>query len=58
MDSKRFCVISNVGIQDNLTGEIYTNHRSLCNLLNDLNDRCDGFAEELYDLRLEKLKGE
>lgn len=50
-DCKRFKVIPNVGVKDDLTGKIYTTHRELAKALNDESDRADRIAEEYYDLK-------
>lgn len=49
---KRFRVIQNVGIEDDLTGKIYSNYREICELLNSENDRRNEIAEELFELKL------
>lgn len=50
-DCKRFRVIRNVGVLDDLTGKIYNNYRDICKLLNDEAERRDEIAEELFDLK-------
>lgn len=47
---KRFRVIPNVGILDDLTGEIYTTNRDICNLLNNEDNQRNEIAEKYYDL--------
>ena len=51
---KRFSVIRDVGIEDNLNGKVYTNHRDICVVLNRLNDKADSFAEKLWEIQMEK----
>ena len=50
-DCKRFRVIRDVGILDDLTGKIYNNYRDICKLLNDEDKRRNEIAEELFDLK-------
>ena len=50
-DCKRFKVIENVGVLDDLTGKIYNNYRDICKLLNDEDKRGNEIAEELFDLK-------
>ena len=47
---KRFKVIPNVGIKDDLTGEILTNDRDICNKMNKVSDRSDEIVEEFFDV--------
>lgn len=50
-DCKRFKVIKNVGVLDDLTGKIYNNYRDICKLLNDEDKRRNEIAEELDNLK-------
>ena len=50
-DCKRFRVIRDVGVLDDLTGKIYNNYRDICKLLNDEDKRRNEIAEELFELK-------
>ena len=50
-DCKRFKVIPHVGVEDDLTGKIYSTYRDFAKILNDENDRANRIAEEYYDLK-------
>lgn len=50
-DCKRFRVIRDVGVLDDLTGKIYNNYRDICKLLNDEDKRRNEIAEELENLK-------
>lgn len=52
MMNKHYNVIPNVGIKNNLTGEIYTNNRSICKELNMISQKSNELAEELYEFKL------
>lgn len=53
-DCKRYEVLPNVGVEDNLTGKIMTTYREFAKELNHLSDRNDKLVEELYDSKGEK----
>lgn len=53
---KRFRVISDVGVIDNSSGEIYRSHQNLCKLLNAVNDRADRNADELLEYKKLMMK--
>lgn len=50
---ERFIVIDGVGIEDDLTGKIYTNFMELCAILNQVNRKSDKNVELYFDV-LEK----
>jgi len=47
---KRFRVIPHVGIEDDLTGQTFTNFKELCNVLNKIDERANKNAEKYYDI--------
>ena len=47
---KRFRIIPNVGVKDDLTGEILSTFRDFCNALNKVDERANLNAELYYDL--------
>ena len=47
-------MIKNVGVKDELTGKIYSNHRELCKLLNETSEKSDENAEKYYDCLINK----
>lgn len=47
---KRFRVIPHVGIEDDLTGQTFTNFKVLCNVLNKIDERANKNAEKYYDI--------
>ena len=49
--TNRFHHLHGIGIEDSLTGRIYTNKHTITNLLNDLNDKADKNAEQYWRLR-------
>ena len=51
-DCKRYQLIPNVGIEDNLTGNIMTTMREYCHQLNKLNKHNDTLIEESYPIIL------
>lgn len=52
MTEKRFEYGWDNKIKDTLTGRVYSgDNEVICDLLNELNDKADKFAEELYDLK-------
>lgn len=52
-DFKRFRVIPDVGVYDELTGNISSTHRELCSQLNYLSEKADHNAELYYDKKSE-----
>lgn len=50
-DCKRFEIIKNVGIQDNLTGRLMLTMTECCNQLNKESNKADQLAEELYNIK-------
>lgn len=48
---KRFLIIPNVGIEDTLTGEIFTNNQETVKALNLCDTRANRNAELYYDLK-------
>lgn len=55
--TNRFRIISNVGIYDEVDGRIYSDIRSICRLLNKVNNRADRNADLLWDV-LDKIGDE
>ena len=53
-DCKRFKVIKNVGVLDDLTGEVLSTYRDLARVLNEVDERANKNAEMYYDLLYEK----
>ena len=53
-DCKRFKVIRDVGVLDDLTGEILTTFRDFARALNTIDERANKNAEMYYDLLYEK----
>ena len=53
-DCKRFKVIENVGVLDDLTGEVLSTYRDLARVLNEVDERANKNAEMYYDLLYEK----
>ena len=51
---KRFRLIKHVGIEDDLTGKIYTNFREICNQLNKISEKSDKNAEKYFDVLQQK----
>ena len=47
----RFHHITGIGIEDSLTGRIYTNKNTITNLLNELNTQKNHNAEQYWQLR-------
>lgn len=48
-DCKRFEIIKNVGIQDNLTGELLMTMRDCCRVLNENDERANKVVEDTYE---------
>lgn len=56
-DGKRFEYYRNSQmILDDLTGYTYNGNKKVCNLLNQISDKSDSIAEELFDRELEYEK--
>ena len=53
-DCKRFKVIRDVGVLDDLTGEILTTFNDFARALNTIDERANKNAEMYYDLLYEK----
>lgn len=53
-DIKRFYVIPNVGVCDDLTGKIYHTYRDFAKLLNQIDERANKNAEDYYDLLMKQ----
>lgn len=51
---KRYEVIQNVGVEDNLTGKIMTTYREFAKELNSLSDKNDALVEKFYKPKGEK----
>lgn len=49
-DCKRFYVIPNVGVKDDLTGEVLTSYKDFAKALNCIVKKADNIAEKYYDL--------
>ena len=49
--TNRFHHITGIGIEDSLTGRIYTNKHTITNLLNELNTQKNHNAEQYWRLR-------
>ncbi len=55
-DCKRYQLIPNLGIEDNLTGEVMTTMREYCHHLNKLNEHRDNLAEHYYPIQVVCMK--
>ena len=53
-DCKRFKVIENVGVLDDLTGEVLSTYRDWARVLNEVDERANKNAKMYYDLLYEK----
>ena len=49
--SNRFHHLTGIGIEDDLTGNIYNNKQDITNLLNQINKKADQNAEQYWKLR-------
>lgn len=54
IEYKRFFIVPNVGIEDTLTGQIFTNNREITKALNACDTRANKNAELYYDLKFKK----